>query len=463
MLTWTCKLTASAAFFLLSLYSKGVRVTWRFPPPSLPLSLARASSPFRSPEDDEAFSQDWRPPKRATRRSWAAQQLGLSAQPVGAGKGGGKKNTSRPAFNTGRRERSGAKSRRPSRGCEPPTPGPLNFAGGRPRRRWRRFERRDGTVRSRCRGGALGGLKTWSFLGQDWRDESGGSFWRLTETQSPDGPLSFSSRLSPVPLSTLLTFSVSLGTPLSLSAWLVGLSTLLFFPRPFSCSWRTPVGQLLKTVVGSRLLSSIPFNFPALPIVLSLSLKSSLSLFLAIMPWPFSESIKKRACRYLLQRYLGHFLQEKLSLEQLTLDLYQGTGCLAQVPLDKWVSDLVPAGKWGIVLWQVYPVCCFSFLPIFWLMFWLLFPGQNIGERCIEAVGCNPSSIDVKTDLPVSNVSFPNIWIIIQELISLLPNWSCRGIEVKIDFLFYTWEGKKGIRKEMENSCLIQVVFSWFT
>ncbi|KAG8561555.1 hypothetical protein GDO81_015389 [Engystomops pustulosus] len=54
------------------------------------------------------------------------------------------------------------------------------------------------------------------------------------------------------------------------------------------------------------------------------------------MPWPFSESIKKRACRYLLQRYLGHFLQEKLSLEQLTLDLYQGTGTLAQVPLDKW-------------------------------------------------------------------------------------------------------------------------------
>ncbi|KFO21339.1 Autophagy-related protein 2 like protein B, partial [Fukomys damarensis] len=40
--------------------------------------------------------------------------------------------------------------------------------------------------------------------------------------------------------------------------------------------------------------------------------------------------------RYLLQRYLGHFLQEKLSLEQLSLDLYQGTGSLAQVPLDKW-------------------------------------------------------------------------------------------------------------------------------
>lgn len=62
------------------------------------------------------------------------------------------------------------------------------------------------------------------------------------------------------------------------------------------------------------------------------------------MPWPFSESIKKRACRYLLQRYLGHFLQEKLSLEQLSLDLYQGTGSLAQVPLDKWVSAVSQQG-----------------------------------------------------------------------------------------------------------------------
>ncbi|XP_075387716.1 autophagy-related protein 2 homolog B isoform X1 [Tenrec ecaudatus] len=60
------------------------------------------------------------------------------------------------------------------------------------------------------------------------------------------------------------------------------------------------------------------------------------------MPWPFPESIKKRACRYLLQRYLGHFLQEKLSLEQLSLDLYQGTGSLAQVPLDKWcLNDIL--------------------------------------------------------------------------------------------------------------------------
>lgn len=59
------------------------------------------------------------------------------------------------------------------------------------------------------------------------------------------------------------------------------------------------------------------------------------------MPWPFSESIKKRACRYLLHRYLGNFLEEKLSLDQLSLDLYQGTGSLSQVPLDKWVCALL--------------------------------------------------------------------------------------------------------------------------
>uniref|UniRef100_H3DJ40 Autophagy related 2B n=1 Tax=Tetraodon nigroviridis TaxID=99883 RepID=H3DJ40_TETNG len=53
------------------------------------------------------------------------------------------------------------------------------------------------------------------------------------------------------------------------------------------------------------------------------------------MPWPFSESIKKRACRYLLHRYLGNFLEEKLSLDQLSLDL-KALGSLSQVPLDKW-------------------------------------------------------------------------------------------------------------------------------
>uniref|UniRef100_A0A8C4Q9H4 Autophagy related 2B n=1 Tax=Eptatretus burgeri TaxID=7764 RepID=A0A8C4Q9H4_EPTBU len=59
------------------------------------------------------------------------------------------------------------------------------------------------------------------------------------------------------------------------------------------------------------------------------------------MPWyfPWSDSIKKRACRYLLQRYLGHFFEEKLTLEQLSVDLYHGTGSLRQLPLDVWALN----------------------------------------------------------------------------------------------------------------------------
>ncbi|XP_015584958.1 autophagy-related protein 2 homolog B [Cephus cinctus] len=50
--------------------------------------------------------------------------------------------------------------------------------------------------------------------------------------------------------------------------------------------------------------------------------------------FPWSEGIKKRACRYLLQRYLGQFLEEKLTLDQLTVDLYNGTGRVTDVSLD---------------------------------------------------------------------------------------------------------------------------------
>lgn len=55
------------------------------------------------------------------------------------------------------------------------------------------------------------------------------------------------------------------------------------------------------------------------------------------MPWycfPFTEAIKKRAVRYLLQRYVGRFLEEKLSLDQLTVDLYKGTGTIKEVTID---------------------------------------------------------------------------------------------------------------------------------
>uniref|UniRef100_A0A8C6YFN9 Autophagy related 2A n=1 Tax=Naja naja TaxID=35670 RepID=A0A8C6YFN9_NAJNA len=52
--------------------------------------------------------------------------------------------------------------------------------------------------------------------------------------------------------------------------------------------------------------------------------------------FPWSSSIKKRACRYLLQHYLGHFLEERLGLEQLSLDLYAGAGRLTRLHLDVW-------------------------------------------------------------------------------------------------------------------------------
>ncbi|XP_064403938.1 autophagy-related protein 2 homolog B-like isoform X2 [Halichondria panicea] len=54
------------------------------------------------------------------------------------------------------------------------------------------------------------------------------------------------------------------------------------------------------------------------------------------MPWFFAipEFLKKRACRYLLQHYLGQFLEEKIALDDLTVDLYNGTGTIHNVPLN---------------------------------------------------------------------------------------------------------------------------------
>ena len=58
------------------------------------------------------------------------------------------------------------------------------------------------------------------------------------------------------------------------------------------------------------------------------------------MPWFFSipEFLKKRACRYLLQHYLGQYLEEKISLDDLTVDLYNGTGSIHNIPLNVQVS-----------------------------------------------------------------------------------------------------------------------------
>ncbi|XP_072929775.1 autophagy-related protein 2 homolog A [Epargyreus clarus] len=64
---------------------------------------------------------------------------------------------------------------------------------------------------------------------------------------------------------------------------------------------------------------------------------------------PWSESIKKRACRYLLQRYLGNFLEEKLTLNQLSVDLYNGTGTVSDVSLDcEALNELGDAQSWPL-------------------------------------------------------------------------------------------------------------------
>lgn len=54
------------------------------------------------------------------------------------------------------------------------------------------------------------------------------------------------------------------------------------------------------------------------------------------MPWfnlNFTDFIKKRVCKFLLNRYLGQFFAEKLSVDQICLDLYNGKGSVFNVEL----------------------------------------------------------------------------------------------------------------------------------
>lgn len=41
----------------------------------------------------------------------------------------------------------------------------------------------------------------------------------------------------------------------------------------------------------------------------------------------------------MLQHYLGHFFQEHLSLDQLSLDLYKGSVALRDIHLEIWVRN----------------------------------------------------------------------------------------------------------------------------
>ncbi|NXX16133.1 ATG2A protein, partial [Podargus strigoides] len=57
--------------------------------------------------------------------------------------------------------------------------------------------------------------------------------------------------------------------------------------------------------------------------------------------WP--EALKARAARYALERTLGPFLEERLRLEQLSLDLRGGTGTLRDLRLQAAAVDEVLA------------------------------------------------------------------------------------------------------------------------
>lgn len=46
-----------------------------------------------------------------------------------------------------------------------------------------------------------------------------------------------------------------------------------------------------------------------------------------------SDFIKKRVCKFLLNRYLGQFFEEKLNQNQIYIDIYNGKGSVKNVKL----------------------------------------------------------------------------------------------------------------------------------
>lgn len=62
-----------------------------------------------------------------------------------------------------------------------------------------------------------------------------------------------------------------------------------------------------------------------------------------MVPWftaNLAEFLKQRVCRFLINRYLGQFFEEKLSAKQIELDLYNGRGSVSDVRLCCEVSCL---------------------------------------------------------------------------------------------------------------------------
>lgn len=55
-----------------------------------------------------------------------------------------------------------------------------------------------------------------------------------------------------------------------------------------------------------------------------------------MVPWfnnAFGDFLKPRVCKFLINRYLGQFFEEKLSADQIAVDLYNGRGSVSDVKL----------------------------------------------------------------------------------------------------------------------------------
>ncbi|XP_037027616.1 autophagy-related protein 2 homolog B [Bradysia coprophila] len=69
------------------------------------------------------------------------------------------------------------------------------------------------------------------------------------------------------------------------------------------------------------------------------------------LPWllPTWTELKKKVLRYLLNRYLGQFLEEKLTLDQLNVDFFKGTGTVEDVTLQSQsLNELCESQGWNI-------------------------------------------------------------------------------------------------------------------
>lgn len=116
------------------------------------------------------------------------------------------------------------------------------------------------------------------------------------------------------------------------------------------------------------------------------------------MPWfnlSFSDFIKKRVCKFLINRYLGQFFEEKLTADQICLDLYNGKGSVFDVRLccevkrvkeyfsnyQQWTDDYYDKQFYFCIHKTSCCCCCFNyvktcflfaisfvFLPIKWII-----------------------------------------------------------------------------------------------